>query len=65
MLDLCISYEGLKVDYSDNPTLSNHLEDSRMNLFNYFEENYATLHSATPSSPPPTVVQALPMDRSP
>jgi hypothetical protein len=45
--------------------LSNHLEDSKTNLFNYFEENYTTLHSPTPSSPPPTLVQALPVDGSP
>jgi hypothetical protein len=45
--------------------LSNHLEDSKTNLFNYFEENYTTLHSPTPSSLPPTLVQALPVDGSP
>jgi len=65
VLDPRISYEGLKEEYSDDPTLSNHLDESKMNLFSYFEENYATPHSATPSSPPPTVVQALPMDGSP
>ena len=65
MLDPRISYEGLKEEYGDDPTLSNHLDESKMNLFSYFEENYATPHSATPSSPPPTVVQALPMDGSP
>ena len=65
MLDPRISYEGLKEEYSDDPTLSNHLDESKMNLFSYFEENYTTPHSATPSSPPPTVVQALPMDGSP
>jgi hypothetical protein len=34
------------VDYGDDLMLSNHLEDSKMNLFNYFEENYTTAHSA-------------------
>jgi hAT family C-terminal dimerisation region len=46
-------------------TLYNHLEDSRTKLFDYFEENYATLHCPTPSSPPPTSVQAVPADGSP
>jgi hypothetical protein len=65
VLDPCISYEGLKEEYGNDPTLSNHLDESKMNLFSYFKENYATPHSATLSSPPPTVVQALPMDGSP
>jgi len=36
-----------------------------MKLFDYFEENYVMLHCPTPSSPPPTSVQAVPADGSP
>lgn len=52
------------MDYGDNQTLSNHLEESRTNLFTYFDENY-TLHNPTPSLPPSTPVQAPPIDGSP
>ena len=65
MLDPRISYEGLKVDYGDDLTLTSHLEESKTTLFNYFDENYATLPCLTPSSPPPMPVQALPMDGLP
>jgi len=65
VLDPCISYEGLKVDYGDDLTLTSHLEESKTTLFNYFDENYATLPCLTPSSPPPMPVQALPMDGLP
>ena len=62
MLDPHISYEGLKQDYGDDLMLSNHLEDSKMQLFSYFNEHYPAL---TPSLPTSTHVQALPMDGSP
>jgi hypothetical protein len=65
VLDPRISYEGLKIDYADDSSLSNHLEESKLNLYNYYDENYATLHTLTPSSPPSTSIQALPMDGSP
>jgi hypothetical protein len=65
VLDPRISYEGLKMDYADDPTLSSHLEDSKTSLFHYFDENYATLCSLTLSSPLPTPVQAPPTDGSP
>jgi len=64
VLDPRISYEGLKTDYADDPTLSKHLEHSKANLFNYFDENYATL-SPMLSSPPPAPVQVLPVSGSP
>ena len=64
MLNPRISYEGLKIDYSDDLILSNHLEDSKTSLFEYFNENYAA-HNPTPSTPPPTPIQALPADGSP
>ena len=41
VLDPRISYEGMKIDYADDPMLSEHLEQSKSNLFNYFYENYA------------------------
>jgi hAT family C-terminal dimerisation region len=64
VLDPHISYEGLKLDYSDDTTLSDHLKDSKTNLFEYLDENYA-MHSPTPSTQPSTPIQALPMDGSP
>jgi hypothetical protein len=65
VLDPHISCEGLKIDYSGDLALSTHLKDSKTSLFDYFDENYATLPSPTPSSPPSTSVQALPPDGSP
>ena len=65
MLDPCISYEGLKVNYGNDVMLSNHLEDSKTNLFDYFNEHYATLHSPTLPLPLPTAIQSIPMDGSP
>jgi hypothetical protein len=65
VLDPRISYEGLKIDYGDDLTLFDHLEESKANLFQYFDENYATRRSRTPSSPPPTPVQAPLADGSP
>ena len=62
MLDPHISYEGLKQDYGDDPMLSDHLEDSKTQLFSYFNKYYPT---PTPSSPPSTPVQAPPVDGSP
>jgi hypothetical protein len=50
---------------ADDPTLSRHLEKSKMNLFNYFNENYANLNSSMPSSAPSTSVQTLPAIGSP
>ena len=57
MLDPRISYEGLKIDYGDDMILSDHLEDSKTNLFKYFDKHYA-MHTPTPSTPPSTPVQA-------
>jgi hypothetical protein len=65
VLDPCISYEGLKVDYGNDLTLSSHLKESKATLFNYFDENYATLPCLTPSLPPSMPVQALSMDGLP
>ena len=67
MLDPRISYEGLKIEYGDDLILSNHLEDSKTSLFEYFNDNYATIatHSPMLSTLPSTPVQALPADGSP
>ena len=62
MLDPHISYKGLKQDYGDDLMLSNHLKDSKTQLFSYFNEHYPTL---TPPLPTLAPVQALPMDGLP
>jgi hypothetical protein len=62
VLDPRISYKGLKQDYDDDLTHSNHLEDSKSQLFSYFNEHYAI---PTQSSPPSTPAQAPPVDSSP
>jgi hypothetical protein len=45
VLDPWISYEGLKADYADDFMLSDHLEQSKAALFNYFDENYASANT--------------------
>ena len=65
VLDPRISYEGLKADYADDITLSDHLELSKASLFNYFDEHYANANkplSSAPSTPVPTTphVEGLP-----
>jgi hypothetical protein len=65
VLDPQISYDGLKADYTDDFMLSDHLEQSKAALFNYFNENYAsanTLMSFTQSMLVPTT---SPIDGSP
>ena len=63
MLDSSISYEGLKIDYDDDMILSDHLEDSKTNLFKYFDNHYA-MHTPTPLTSPSTPVQAQPVNGS-
>jgi hypothetical protein len=68
VLDPHISYDGLKIDYADDLTLSDHLEESKSNLFDYFEANYANRNGPTPSSAPSPgspSVQLLPIAGSP
>ena len=60
VLDPRISYEGMKVDYTDNLILSNHLEESKSSLFDYFNANYANTIPA-PSSAPSASVQLVPI----
>jgi hypothetical protein len=52
VLDPRISYEGLKVDYANDPMLSEHLEQSKSKLFDYFREKYAHRVVSTPPSIP-------------
>jgi len=64
VLDPRISYEGLKINYSNDQTLSDHLEESKTALFDYFDEHYAPLpvHSPAPSSPPSSAsIQTAPV----
>jgi hAT family C-terminal dimerisation region len=45
----------MRSDYADDLTLSDHLEESRSNLFDYFNENYANgAHIPAPPSSPST-----------
>ena len=59
VLDPWISYEGMKVDYADNPILSNHLEESKSDLFDYFNMNYANTNPVPPLPLPSTQVQSI------
>lgn len=57
VLDPRISYTGLKMDYSDEPLLDDHLEKSMLDLRTYFDKHYlhpTTSIPARPSTPPPT-----------
>lgn len=64
MLDLRISYEGMKADYADDPMLSDHLEQSKANLFDYFNDNYANASVLVPT-PTSESVQPAPTVGSP
>jgi hAT family C-terminal dimerisation region len=55
----------MKVDYADDPTLSDHLEESKTKLIDYFNENYANATVLAPSSAPPVYVQSAPTVGSP
>jgi hypothetical protein len=52
----------MKVDYDDDPMLSDHLEQSKAALFDYFNENYANTSVLVPT---PTSVQSAPTVGSP
>jgi hypothetical protein len=56
----------MKVDYADDPMLYDHLEESKLNLFDYFNANYANTIPGpavpTPSSSPFTHVQSAPIE---
>jgi hypothetical protein len=60
VLDPCISYEGMKLDYADNAILSDHLEDSKSSLFDYFNANYTKGIPVPPLSSPSTHDQSAP-----
>jgi len=61
VLDPWISYEGMKVDYADNPILSDHLEESKSDLFNYFNADYTNTNPMPPSPLPSTHIQSIPI----
>lgn len=46
VLDPRISYEGMKLDYADDVSLSVYLESSKANLYEYYQTHYAGKHSA-------------------
>ena len=61
VLDPRISYKGMKADYADDSILSNHLEQSRSDLVDYFNANYSNtipVPSSSPSAPPVYVQSA-------
>lgn len=60
MLDPRISYEGIKADYANDLMLSDHLEQSKSSLSDYFNENYANI-ILVPSSSPSMSVQPTPL----
>lgn len=62
VLDPRISYDSLKTDYADDQMLSEHLENSKSKLFDYFNKNYAHVAISTPPSvPSPSLVQTPPL----
>ncbi|KAH9011213.1 hypothetical protein EDB83DRAFT_2530379 [Lactarius deliciosus] len=52
LLDPQISYKGLKKDYADNLTLSDHLEWSKANLYDYFNQHYMVTNMPVSLSAP-------------
>ncbi|KAF8801336.1 hypothetical protein BYT27DRAFT_7017450, partial [Phlegmacium glaucopus] len=45
----------MKIDYADDPMFSEHLDQSKSNLFNYFHNNYTHIVSTPPSVPSPSI----------
>jgi hypothetical protein len=64
VLDPLISYEVLKADYADDPTLAGYLEHLKSKLSTYFNENYANSDVLMLSTPPPTSAPT-PLTQSP
>jgi hypothetical protein len=50
-LDPWITYEGMKADYADDSVLSDHLEEAKLNLIDYFNVHYANRISLLSSLP--------------
>ena len=46
VLDPHISYEGMKLDYASDVSLSAYLKSSKIDLYQYYEAHYAEKHSA-------------------
>jgi hypothetical protein len=65
VLDPQISYEGRKIDFVNNVMLSEHLEESKSNLFIYFHDNYTHAAISTPPSVASLSAQTSPIMGSP
>ena len=69
VLDLQISYEGMKIDYANDLMLAEHLEQSKSNLFDYFHENlnyaYVVISTLPSVNSPSPSVQPEPIVGSP
>jgi hypothetical protein len=66
VLDPRITYKSLKTDYANDQTLSEHLEKSKSNLYDYFNKNYAPVPISTPpAAPSPSSVKTPPTSGSP
>jgi hypothetical protein len=61
VLDPRISYEGLKADYADNFMLSDHLEQLKANLSDYFDKHYVISTNMPMSSSAPSASLATPL----
>jgi hypothetical protein len=46
VLDPHISYEGMKLDYVGDESLSAYLESSKQDMYDYYETHYAGKHLA-------------------
>jgi hypothetical protein len=55
----------MKIDYANDPELSEHLEKSKSNLFDYFNKSYAHVAISTPPSVPSPLIQTPPTVGSP
>jgi hypothetical protein len=45
VLDPCIFYEGMKLDYAGDPMLSEYLKSLKKDLHKYYETHYANKHN--------------------
>ena len=64
VLDPRISYQGLKEDFADDKILLKDLEDAKVGLHAYYDENYAAhVHSSSVEDVNNTIPQAGPSSR--
>ena len=55
MLDPCISYEGLKADYTQDADLLADLKKAKSMLHTFYDNNYSSFTSSTEKNPSTTV----------